>query len=193
MKQNIFNSLASAIVCPANCSLSGGAGLDGVIRSKLNDDLALPNQLTTGDAVLTDAPGLSFNHIIHVAAPIWKGGQHNETSLLARSYQSIIKTCIDHDIKSVAIPALSTGAYGFPSNIASKIASKETANRSVDIELYDSRGSKGSPDDFVVYHCCGNQWEIALHPLYPSRLDWFPVCECGISHSPAYQMPSFVQ
>ncbi len=191
MKNNIFNSFSTAIVCPANSTLMGGNGLDGAIRNKLSKPINLPRQLATGSSFISDAPGLMFNNIIHTASPIWKGGLHNEIDLLSSCYKSIIQTCISHSINSVAIPAIGTGCYGFPVDLANNIAQQEIIDSPIDITLYPGLSSPAVPDDFVVYNCCGNQWELALHPMFPERLDWFPICECGRHHKPAYQMKSW--
>ena len=124
---NILNSNTQALVNPANTSLLAGSGLCGVIHKYAGRELELHckslGHIKEGEVVITPSFSLaSFSHILHAAGPRYINGKHHESEKLTMVHFNIVKTCVEHDIKSVAIPAISTGVYRYPVTEAAKIA-----------------------------------------------------------------------
>lgn len=116
-----------AIVNAANESLRGGGGVDGAIHAaagpELYHELLRYPGCPTGDAVLTRGYRLPARFVIHAVGPVWHGGGHGEAALLARAYENVFRiTRESGEIRTIAFPAISTGAYGFPKAPAAKIA-----------------------------------------------------------------------
>ena len=100
---------ADAIVNAANTSLLGGGGVDG----------------PTGQAKITGGYRLPARYVIHTPGPIWHGGQSGEDDLLADCYRNCLALAAEHDCRTVAFPAISTGVYHFPLDRAATIAVRE--------------------------------------------------------------------
>jgi O-acetyl-ADP-ribose deacetylase len=118
-----------AIVNAANASLLGGGGVDGAIHRAAGPQLLKECRglkgCPTGEAKATKGYGLPAHWIIHTVGPVWKGGSHGEESLLAACYQNSLRLASRLEVRSVAFPSISTGAYRFPLDRASKIALAE--------------------------------------------------------------------
>lgn len=132
---DITQQPVDAIVNAANTSLLGGGGVDGAIHQAAGPQLLEHNKTlsgcTEGSTVVTPSFGLSekgIKHIIHTVGPVWHGdesqklGYTREDVLLASCYQRSLEAARDLGARSVAFPAISTGAYGFPRERASRIA-----------------------------------------------------------------------
>jgi len=123
---------SDAIVNAANSTLMGGGGVDGAIHHKggpkvLEECTQIratewPDGLPTGKAAITSGGNLRAKHVIHTVAPVWHGGGHGEAMLLEDAYRSCLRLAIDKGLRSVAFPSISTGAYGYPIEQASRIA-----------------------------------------------------------------------
>lgn len=117
-----------AIVNAAASHLRGGGGVDGAIHRAAGQEQLLSwmkahhDHCPVGEAVLSPGFALQARHIIHTVGPVWRGGQDREAEMLARCYTSSISLAEQNDIRSLAFPAISTGAYGFPALQAARIA-----------------------------------------------------------------------
>ncbi|MGA7698933.1 MAG: O-acetyl-ADP-ribose deacetylase [Thermoguttaceae bacterium] len=117
-----------AIVDAANSRLAGGGGVDGAIHRRggpeimRDTDARYPDGCPTGSAVISAAGKLTAKHVIHAVGPVWSGGQRGEAELLAGAYHRSLELAAQHGCHSIALPALSTGAYRFPVQQAARIA-----------------------------------------------------------------------
>jgi len=132
---DITTMAVDAIVNAANEWLLGGGGVDGAIHDAagprlLEECRQLPEvrpgvRCPAGQARITSGFDLPARFIIHTVGPIWRGGRQGEYELLASCYRNIFELCSPHEIRSLAIPAISCGAFGFPIGEASAIAVRE--------------------------------------------------------------------
>jgi O-acetyl-ADP-ribose deacetylase (regulator of RNase III) len=127
---DITKQKVDAIVNAANNSLLGGGGVDGAIHRaagvELLEECRKLKGCPTGEAKITQGYNLPAKWIIHTVGPIWRGGKSKEDEYLAQCYQSCFNLVEKKQLKTVAFPSISTGAYGYPLGPATKIAITET-------------------------------------------------------------------
>jgi O-acetyl-ADP-ribose deacetylase (regulator of RNase III) len=142
VKGDITDMETDAIVNAANPTLLGGGGVDGAIHRKGGPTILKeckriraeqwPHGLPTGQAVTTSGGNLKAKHVIHTVGPIWRGGHEGEAELLRDAYANSLAVAVVNKLRTVAFPSISTGAYGYPIQEASR-----TAIRAVKVFLED--------------------------------------------------------
>jgi O-acetyl-ADP-ribose deacetylase (regulator of RNase III) len=119
-----------AIVNAANSGLMGGGGVDGAIHraggpailEECRQIISRIGRLSAGKAVITTGGNLKAKYVIHTVGPVWHGGSRGESELLASAYGESLKLAAEHQLKTVAFPSISTGAYGYPVAEAARVA-----------------------------------------------------------------------
>ena len=156
---NITYAETDAIVNAANSGLREGGGVCGAIfgavkkvgsqdaHRKLTEACRAIGHCPTGDAVITPSFGLKAAHIIHAVGPVWSGRKgHNlvapltaselkQIEELASAYRAVIRVCNENNLRSVTIPGISTGIYGFPGSVAAVVAKQICENEAGDVDV----------------------------------------------------------
>ncbi len=156
VQADITSLTVDAIVNAANETLLGGGGVDGAIHRAAGPELLTECRAIggcpTGEARITAGYNLAARHIIHTVGPIWRGGSHGEAELLASCYRNALALANEHNVASIAFPAISTGIYGFPKDRAAHIAVNQILSGR---ELY--------PGVSKVTFCCFDDESLQLH------------------------------
>lgn len=135
-KGDITTLIVDAIVNAANNRLIGGGGVDGAIHraggSQISQECAVIRRerggCKTGEAVITRGGFLPCKYVIHTVGPVWHGGSKGERELLRSCYTTSLHLAVEHGIKTIAFPNISTGVYGYPKKEAAEIAVGEVQN-----------------------------------------------------------------
>jgi O-acetyl-ADP-ribose deacetylase (regulator of RNase III) len=155
---DITKEQVDAIVNAANGTLMGGGGVDGAIHRAGGPEILkqckeirateFPDGLPTGEAVITTAGRMPANHVIHTVGPVYGRGGGDKAELLAACYRNSLRVAVEHGLKTIAFPAISTGIYGFPLSEAAKVSSKA---------IEDFLGSNASLDEVrLVFFSLGD-------------------------------------
>lgn len=162
IKGDITQLKVDAIVNAANKTLLGGGGVDGAIHKvagpELLEECKKLDGCETGEAKITKGYNLPAKYVIHTVGPIWRGGKEGEEKKLATCYQNSLKLATENNVKSIAFPSISTGAYGFPIEKAAPIVLREVKNffktnkivKEVIFVLFSEK-------DFQIY-CMGSEY-----------------------------------
>ena len=128
VRGDITEQVVDAIVNAANSQLAGGGGVDGAIHHRGGPSILAetsqryPAGCPTGSAVISSAGKLSAKYVIHAVGPVWSGGDQGEPDLLARVHRRCLELAVGHECHSIAFPAISTGVYGYPVELAARVA-----------------------------------------------------------------------
>ncbi len=130
VRGDIVEQDVDAIVNAANQSLLGGGGVDGAIHRaagpELREECSTLGGCPTGEARITKGYRLKARHVIHAVGPRYRGGAHGEAELLASAYRHSLALADQHRLRTVALPAISAGIYGYPLDEAAVIAIRTT-------------------------------------------------------------------
>ena len=156
LQANIVTLSVDAIVNAANSSLLGGGGVDGAIHraagSELLEECRKLGGCKVGEAKLTKGYQLPARFIIHTVGPVWRGGKNGEPELLASCYRGSLAIAEKHEMKSIAFPSISTGVYGYPIELAARVA----------VETVCDVVRKSSMIEEIIF-CCFSQSDLDVY------------------------------
>jgi O-acetyl-ADP-ribose deacetylase len=131
---DITTERLDAVANAANQALRGGGGVDGAIHRAAGPGLLeelrrrFPDGTPTGTAVATDGHDLPARWVLHAVGPVWRGGDHEEESLLEGAYRSCLRLADELGARSVGFPAISMGIYGYPADEGARVAMRTVAD-----------------------------------------------------------------
>ena len=163
VQENIVRLAVDAIVNAANTSLLGGGGVDGAIHRAAGPELLAECRTLggcpTGEARITRGYRLPARHVIHTVGSVWRDGRSREPELLASCYRSSLALAAAHGIQTIAFPAISCGAYGYPPQDAVAIAVRKCAEG---VERHDTLTS--------ITFACFDEHMLALYDAQLAQL-----------------------
>src|SRR5580765_8087643 len=119
---DIADQDTDVVVTAAHWRLNKGTGTDGTIHTKggpkIYEECRKIGGSTIGDAVITTGGNLKARHVIHAVGPVWCGGDENESKILASAYRRSLEVAVQNELRSISIPSISTGAFGYPLRLA---------------------------------------------------------------------------
>lgn len=159
VRGDITHIVCDVIVNAANNSLLGGGGVDGAIHRAggpgILEECKKLNGCATGKAKITTAGKLPCQYVIHTVGPVWRGGDYNEYELLHSCYMESLALAVEYGLRTIAFPNISTGVYGFPKDIAAKIALKAVFKfLHYDQEIYE------------IIFCCHDEENYDIYKTY---------------------------
>jgi O-acetyl-ADP-ribose deacetylase len=156
IKADITTLAVDAVVNAANTTLLGGGGVDGAIHyaagPELLEECRRVGGCPTGEARITRGHRLPARWIIHTVGPVWKGGDRGEAALLASCYESSLRVAAENNLRSIAFPAISTGAYAYPLKLATTIAISSVRRMTSQSDSFDE-----------VVFCCYSGEHLAIY------------------------------
>jgi O-acetyl-ADP-ribose deacetylase (regulator of RNase III) len=156
IKADITTLDVDVVVNAANTTLLGGGGVDGAIHHaagpELLEECRRLGGCPTGEARISGGYRLPARRIIHTVGPVWKGGDRGEAQLLASCYESSLQLAAENMLRSIAFPAISTGAYAYPLNLATAIAISSVRRFTSQCDYFDE-----------VVFCCYSGEDHAMY------------------------------
>jgi O-acetyl-ADP-ribose deacetylase len=156
VQADIVTLSVDAIVNAANSTLLGGGGVDGAIHRaagpELLEECRRLGGCEAGEAKLTNGYRLPARFVIHTVGPVWRGGGFDESELLASCYRSSLGIAAERRVKSIAFPCISTGVYGYPAELAARVA----------VETVHDVVRQPSTIELVLY-CCFSRSDLEIY------------------------------